>query len=66
MEVTGYWAEVVEGEDEAVDAIVVEEALVGATDVDSISESAVEVAWGEEDDTVSGSTGSGELSPPNA
>ena len=44
VKVTGYWAEVDEGEDEAVDAIVVEEALVGATDLDSISESALEVA----------------------
>ena len=44
VEVNGYWAEVVEGEDEAVGVMVVEEALVGATDADSTSESAVEVA----------------------
>jgi len=44
VEVTGYWAEVVEGEGEAVGVMVVEEALVGATDADSTSESAVEVA----------------------
>ena len=44
MKVTGYWAEVDEGEDEAGGVMVVEEALVGATDADSMSESAVEVA----------------------
>ena len=44
VEVTGYWAEVVRGEDEAVGVMVVEEALVGATDADSTSESVVEVA----------------------
>ncbi len=44
MVVTGYWAEVVEGEDEVVGVMVVEEGLVGATEADSMSEPAVEVA----------------------
>ena len=44
VEVTGYWAEVVEGEDEVADVIVVDEAAVGATEADSMSDSVVEVA----------------------
>ena len=44
MEVTGYWAEVVEGEDEVADVIVVDEGAVGATEADSMSETVVEVA----------------------
>ena len=63
---TGYGTELVGGRNEVVGVMMVEGAVVGKVNVDALSDFAVDPPSGEEDDTVGGSTGSGELSLPIA